>query len=59
MELCGVQWLANALGLTAFLQDQIFTGSDLYRISFVRNQVNGALSYAAVPRVGLGPTPPP
>jgi hypothetical protein len=24
-----------------------------------RDQVGGALSYAAVPRVGLGPTPPP
>jgi hypothetical protein len=25
----------------------------------VRDQVGGALSYAAVPRVGLGPTTPP
>jgi hypothetical protein len=59
MELCGVQWLANALGLVAFLWDHIFTASDLYRIRFVQDQVNGVLSYAAVPRVGLGPTTPP
>jgi hypothetical protein len=27
--------------------------------AYVRDQVGGALSYAAVPRVGLGPTAPP
>jgi hypothetical protein len=36
--------------------DVMFAG-DL--VAFVRDQVGGALSYAAVPRVGLGPTPPP
>jgi general secretion pathway protein H len=31
----------------------------LATLRFVREQVGGALSYAAVPRVGLGPTTPP
>jgi hypothetical protein len=29
------------------------------RITFVLDQVGGALSYAAVPRAGLGPATPP
>jgi hypothetical protein len=59
LALCDVQWVASALGLAAFVRDQICTGSGRWRTCFVRDQVDGALSYAAVPRVGLGPTTPP
>jgi hypothetical protein len=31
----------------------------IYVRALVRDQAGGALSYAAVPRVGLGPTTPP
>jgi hypothetical protein len=59
LALCAVQWVAGALGLAAFVGDQFCTGSDCLRTYVVLDQVGGALSYAAVPRVGLGPTTPP
>jgi hypothetical protein len=59
MALCDVQWVASALGLAAFVRGQVGGALVLYGIRFVQDQVSGALSYAAVPRVGLGPTTPP
>jgi hypothetical protein len=43
----------------AFVRDLASFVRELRSLGFVRYQAGGALSYAAVPRAGLGPATPP